>query len=336
MINEKNFLQSDEWRKFQESVGRKTFNISSENFSASIIEHSLPIVGRYFYVPRGPIISDQETVNSEQSKKLIDLAEENKIGWIRIEPEDEEVLKIIKKNIKNKIVKAPHDMQPRETLIMDISKSEEELLKEMKSKTRYNIKLAEKKGIKVFSNCHPELVSGSSLNSEIPKQVRHDNNLYIEEFLRLTKIMAERQGIVTHSDEYYRKMFEIIPSDIIKIYVAKYENAVIAANIVVFYGDTAYYLHGASDDKYKNLMAPHLLQWKQIQDARKAGCIRYDFCGVKVNNKKGRSWEGVTRFKRGFSPATLPVEFPGSYDIIVSPVRYGLYRVLQFIKSFIS
>ncbi|MFZ2975939.1 MAG: peptidoglycan bridge formation glycyltransferase FemA/FemB family protein [Candidatus Moraniibacteriota bacterium] len=348
----KNLLQSKEWRKFQEAVGRKTFEITSSAlrapspykgegdfcFSASMIEHELPIVGKYFYIPRGPIIScsmKHEACN-KKIQELINLAKKEKAGWIRIEPENEKVLAIIKKTVKNKIIKAPHDMQPKETLIMDISKSEEEILAGMKSKTRYNIKLAEKKGIKIFNNCHPELVSGSSLSSEMPKQVRHDKDFYIEEFLRLTKIMSERQGIKTHGDEYYRKMFEIIPSDILKLYVAEYDGKIIAANIVIFYEDTAYYLHGASDDKYKNLMAPHLLQWKQIQDARKVGCLKYDFCGVKVNDKKGRSWEGITRFKLGFSPKTKPVEFPGSYDIVISPVRYWVYRTLQFLKSFIK
>lgn len=323
---QKNFLQSKEWRKFQEAVGRKTLNISDENFSASIIEHSLPIVGKYFYVPKGPIFNFQFSISNEfsnlndqiskQIQELIDLAKREKAGWIRVEPVDSRILEVIGRY--SRIKKAPHDMQPRETLIMDISKSEEELLAGMKSKTRYNIKLAEKKGVSVIN----EQESGNKKN--------------IEEFLRLTKIMSERQGIVTHDENYYRKMFEIISESIIKLYVAEYENKIIAANIVIYYGDTAYYLHGASDDKYKNLMAPHFLQWRQIQDARKAGCVKYDFCGVKVNEKKGRSWEGITRFKLGFSPNTKPVEFPGSYDIIISPVRYWGYRIIQKIKSFIG
>lgn len=317
-ISNKNFLQSKEWRKFQEAVGREIYFIDFENFHASIIEHNLPVVGRYFYVPKGPVISNQETVDKEQLEKIINLAKEKRAGWIRIEPENNEVLNLIKNNTKNNVVKAPHDMQPRETLIMDISKSEEEILAGMKSKTRYNIKLAQKKGISVISD----------------QGIR--NNKYLEEFLRLTKIMSERQGIVTHDKNYYRKMFEVISGDKLKLYVAEYQDKIIAANIVVHYGDTAYYLHGASDDKYKNLMAPHLMQWRQIQDARKAGCVRYDFCGVKVRNKNGKSWEGITRFKLGFSPNTHPVEFPGSYDIVVNPVRYWVYRLIQKLKSFIK
>lgn len=344
---ENNFLQSKEWRKFQEAVGRKTFEITSPQpspckgegvieFSASIVEHELPIVGKYFYVPRGPIIScsmKHETCN-KKIQELIDLAKKEKAGWIRIEPIDSRILDLIGKNLR--VVKAPHEMQPKETLIIDISKNEEEILAGMKSKTRYNIKLAQKKGVLVFNSCHPELVSGSDLNSEMPKQVRHDKDFYIKEFLRLNRMMSERQGIVTHEESYYRKMFEVLPESMIKLYVAEYDNQIIAANIVIFYGDTAYYLHGASDDKYKNVMAPHLLQWCQIQDARKAGCKKYDFCGVKVNNKKGRSWEGITKFKLGFSPNTAPIEFPGCYDIIVSPIRYKAYRIIQKVKSFIK
>ncbi|MFH0968893.1 MAG: peptidoglycan bridge formation glycyltransferase FemA/FemB family protein [Patescibacteria group bacterium] len=152
------FLQSEEWRKFQEATGKRTYCITGEDISAGVIEHKLPLVGRYFYMPRGPIFSEQESVNSEQCfKELIKLAEENKVGWIRVDIKDEKILELIKKSLSaiggfrgGKIRKAPHDMQPREIFVIDITKPEEELLSEMKSKTRYNINLAQKKGVKVF------------------------------------------------------------------------------------------------------------------------------------------------------------------------------------------
>ncbi|KKP77665.1 MAG: hypothetical protein A2271_01795 [Candidatus Moranbacteria bacterium RIFOXYA12_FULL_35_19] len=378
MENKKDFLQSNEWRKFQEAVGRKTFCVTSPpaslagrqsspykgegvvEFSASIIEHKLPIVGKYFYIPRGPVFCHPKFISGSKKEilkqvqhdiqELIKLAKKEKAGWIRIEPENEEILEEIKKwtsNVHNghlmSIAHAPHDMQPKETLIMDISKSEEEILAGMKSKTRYNIKLAEKKGISLrITNLY-----------ECTNNKKND----VEEFLRLTKIMSERQGIVTHDENYYRKMLEIIPKDIIKLYVAEYENPastreddrsstrggkIIAANIILFYGDTATYLHGASDDKYKNLMAPYLLQWRQIQDAKKAGCEKYDFGGISTNYESSTNvritnkWKGITRFKLGFSPSTKPVEFPGSYDIVISPVKYWVYRIIQKVKSCIG
>ena len=191
----------------------------------------------------------------------------------------------------------------------------------MKSKTRYNIKLAEKKEVRI--------------------KKREVSGEYVEDFLRLSKIMAERQGIVTHNESYYRKMFEVIPSEIIKLYIAEYENKIIAANIIIFYGDMTTYLHGASDDKYKNLMAPYLLQWQAIKDAKAVGCAKYDFGGVKIRSKnkearsKKNSWEGITRFKLGFSPNTETVEYPGCYDIIINQKKYWLYRTIQKIKSFL-
>src|ERR1035437_8851515 len=113
-VQNTNFLQSAEWRKFQESVGRKTFFVENANFSASLIEHALPIVGKYFYCPRGPIvrITNQESRIMNEIQKLITLAKKEGAGWIRIDPENEETIEIIKNSIDYKIHKAPHDMQP--------------------------------------------------------------------------------------------------------------------------------------------------------------------------------------------------------------------------------
>ncbi len=330
------FLQSSYWQKFQERVGRKTHDISASDENgelvawANIIEHTLPIVGKYFYVPRGPIIIQNSKFKIQNYKakfksfldNLIKLADENSISWVRIEPASDEMLKFLRSNLKNiKIKKSAVDMQPREILMLDISGSEEKILGEMKQKTRYNIRLAEKKGVKIF-------VSGEEK--------------YIREFLRLIKITAKRDKITTHPDDYYRKMLEVIPSDILKLYVAEYEGKIIAANLVVFFGKTATYLHGASDNEHRNVMAPYLLQWQAIQDAKYAGCEKYDLGGVKkphpnplLIKERGNSWAGITKFKTGFVPNTKPVQFPGCYDIVLNPAKYNLYRILQKIKRII-
>ena len=379
-----NFLQSQEWREFQESVGRKTFFVESEDscpsassadksadrFSASLIEHDLPIVGKYFYIPRGPLAeisndkfqisppkADQpgagnEIQNSNDKIKngmqeIIELARKENVGWVRIDPANEEILKNIKNSTDYKIRKAPHDMQPKEIFVMDISKPEEELLSDMSQKTRYNIRLAEKKGVSVQTISNDKF----PMTNQVP--MSNDKNYCIEEFLRLTKEMAERQGIKAHPEEYYRKMIEILPAEMLKIYVAEYENKIISANLMLFFNDTAIYLHGASGNEHRNLMAPHLLQWQAILDAKNAGYTFYDFGGVKseitnsklqipnkIQNSKFKiqnssNWQGITKFKLGFSLNTKPMEFPGSYDIIIDRNRYFLYRILQKIKSFL-
>ena len=152
---------------------------------------------------------------------------------------------------------------------------------------------------------------------------------YVEEFLKLTKETAKRNGITSHPEEYYRKMIESLPESMFKIYVAEYDEKIIAANLMLFFDDTATYLHGASGNEYRNLMAPYLLQWQAILDAKNDGYKFYDLGGIKTSG----GWQGITKFKLGFSPETKPMEFPGSYDIIIDRNKYLLYRVLQKIKS---
>ena len=337
------------WRKFQESTGRRTFFVSSPSpliplpkgegeieFQASIVEHKLPIVGKYFYIPRGPIIREQESVNKEQYfGKIINLAKENNIGWIRIDPENSFMLDIIRSNWR--VFKSPHDMQPRENFVMDISKTEEELLAGMKEKTRYNIKLAQKRGVvaKIITN------NQETINKQISNSNGQNFKKYASEFIELIKITSERKGIKSHPESYYQKMLETIPAENLKLYLAEYQNKIIAGILVIYFGKTATYLHGASSDEFRNVMAPYLLQWQAIQNAKKEGMTEYDFGGISTNYELNtnirttNSWAGITKFKTGFSPETNPTEFPGSYDIVINPFKYALYRALQKIKSLI-
>ena len=316
------FLQSDIWRKFQESSGRKTFNVSDNNFWANIVEHELPIVGKYLYIPRGPVIDthNPQPTTHNLLNEIIKLAKKNNIGWVRFDANNEDILRELKHQMSQyKIKKAPHEMQPKELFIIDIAKSEAEILSEMKPKTRYNIKIAQRHNVKIAVCDKHQIVCDRA----------------IDEFVRLVKITAKRDQITPHPDEYYRKMFETIPSENIKLYIAEYDGKIVAANINIFFGKTATYLHGASGHNYKNIMAPYLLQWQAMLHAKEAGCVKYDLGGVMTNNQQPttHSWTGITRFKTGFSANMEPIKFPGSYDIVINPFRYNLYRILQRIKA---
>lgn len=361
------FLQSEYWRKFQESAGRKTFHIEREGFWANIVEHELPFVGNYFYMPRGPVLEFPISLPSADPpwadnfqfpifSEIIKLAKENNIGWIRFDPLDNNILELVKKYSEYKVVKAPHDMQPREIFVIDISASVENILARMKPKTRYNIRVAQKKGIKITTS---------------------RNKKCIDAFCDLMETTAQRDGIVSHPKTYYQKMIAAMPEDVLKLYCAEYQGKIIAANLVSFFGGTATYLHGASGNENRNVMAPYLLQWQAMMDAKEAGCGRYDFGGTSIGRKKKEesppasprsstsvaslkipwetlrvgsvqrsealragskqsNWEGITRFKTGFSPLTEPVEFLGSYDVALNPGKYYLYRVGQYIKELAS
>lgn len=307
MGEKKEFLQSEDWLHFQEAAGKEVVPFSGDDFSGNGIVHVLPFVGRYLYIPRGP-----RTGSEKAFEELITLAKERNAKWIRIEPE-KEILEAIKNSTSYTVVKAPHDMQPREIFKIDISLSEDALFQAMKSKTRYNIRLAEKYGVKVFETREQK---------------------YIEAFLDLITATSGRKGITSHPRGYYETFFSVLPEDVCRLFIAEYEGQVLAANLVIFYGDTVMYLHGGSSDLHREVMAPHLLQWEQIKVARSLGFAYYDFGGVKTAAESS-SWAGITNFKRGFSPKTEPTIYPGTYDIVLAPFSYTLYRMLQKLKSYL-
>lgn len=314
------FLQSDVWKNFQSSFGVKNYNVSSEKFWANILEYKLPIVGNYLYIPRGPVLEYgiNEIELSSNLEELLKIAKENKIGWIRIDCNDDKIENILK-NKSIKIVKAPHDMQPKQVFIINLVKSEEEILAQMKPKTRYNIKLAIKKGVKI------EIIK--DLNKETEK---------VDEFLDLIQRTGDRKGVNFYPKNYYKKMLENISGNNLTLYVASYRGRVIAGALLVLYEKVAIYLHGASSDNNRDVMAPHLLQWQMIVDAKDRGALKYDFGGVSIGDtdkEREKKWQGVTRFKQGFSKDARPVEFSGSYDIILNPAKYWIYRFIQKIKE---
>ena len=191
----------------------------------------------------------------------------------------------------------------------------------MKSKVRYNIRLAEKKGVRIIAS---------------------RDRKYQEVFFSLIEATAKRQGILAHPKSYYEKMFATLPEEELSLYVAEYEGEAIAANIVLFSGDTATYLHGGTSDHHRETMAPFLLQWEQIKEAKRRGCSWYDFGGVNTqqttDNKQQitNAWAGITRFKTGFAPGTETTLYPGCYDIIINAGKYRLYDRLRSLQRGVS
>jgi lipid II:glycine glycyltransferase (peptidoglycan interpeptide bridge formation enzyme) len=281
---EKSFLQSPDWLGFQKFLGRKVWNVDGIN----IIEHNLPFGKSYFYSPRcgGNFLSEQFL------NKVKEIAKQGNVIFLKVESQE-------KIDLKDSRFKKSNNIQPTKTIILDITKSEQELLNQMHYKTRYNIQLARKRGVEIRN----------------PKsEIRN-----FEEFWRLMQETTRRDGFRPHPKEYYRKMLEI-PG--IELFVAEFQNKIIAANIVVFWEKTVIYLHGASDYEHRNLMAPHLLQWEQIQEAKKHGCLEYDFWGIDENK-----WPGVTRFKKGFGGKEI--EYPGAYDLVFQPTWYSIYKIAR-------
>lgn len=298
-------LQSREWQAFQESNSRTALR---SNESLALVE-TLPVVGRYLYTPRFP------SENSKIVKEAwLALAHTQKAGWIRVEPETETVLQHLRQIFGTKYVQsAPHDVQPREILVMDIQATNDELLAQMKPKTRYNIRLSEKHGVTVrFSRTQDDM----------------------ERFIELVYATTERKTIRPHPKQYYRNFFQAFSGEQCCLAIAEHQGTMLAANLLIFFEGMAYYLHGGSSSEGRHLMAPFLLQWRSIEEAKQRGMTHYNFGGVNTRVGQKNSWAGITRFKQGFTPSTLPITFPGTYDIMVAPFRYLTYRILQKIQKF--
>ncbi|HCJ45409.1 MAG: peptidoglycan bridge formation glycyltransferase FemA/FemB family protein [Candidatus Moranbacteria bacterium] len=318
MFDSKEFLQSEEWFSFQEAVGKKASLISLEQMLARGVIEKVSLVGNYLYIPKGPIFSLEEASDEsvqKQLQKIIKEAQEKKVKWIRIEPENENTLHSLQKNFSGKVVKAPRDIQPRELFVIDITKTKEDILADMKPKTRYNIRLAEKRGVKIFTTREEK---------------------YKQAFYDLVEKTADRKEINPHSKTYYENFFAIFPETLCQLFVAEYEGIILAANICIFFRGRAIYLHGGSSDISRDVMAPYLLQWKQIEYAKDHGCTEYDFGGVHVvsSSEGTNDWGGITRFKTGFSPRTNPRLFPGTYDMILDPMMYSFYKTLRLLRTF--
>ena len=296
------FLQSFEWGEFQKSFGRKIWRLG--NFqgdklesTALIIKQDLSIGKSYLYCPRGPIFSQESTTSKELFEEILKIAKEKRAIFLRIEPPRECKIPDAKYQMQN-----TRSIQPRQTILLDFTKEESELLQKMHPKTRYNIRLAERHGVSV------EKVDLSEENFEM--------------FWKLLVDTSKRDKFSTHPKKYYKKMIETLGGSEndahIALFVAKYKGKPLAAELVMFFGETATYLHGASSEEEHGVMAPYAIHWEIIKEVKKMGYKYYDFWGI--DEKK---WPGVTRFKRGFGGEEI--SYPETFDLPVQKLWYKIY-----------
>jgi lipid II:glycine glycyltransferase (peptidoglycan interpeptide bridge formation enzyme) len=228
-------------------------------------------------------------------------------------------------------VRAAADVQPPDTVLVDLTAEEEAILGDMKPKWRYNVGLAEKKGVEVRLAC-------SSKNSaEEPGALRNE----LEKYYSIYKETADRDGILIHGLNYYRALFEEAaqsaksaqsaqPGADVRLYMASHEGEDLAGIVTLFRGSEAVYLYGASANHKRNLMAPNALQWRAMRDAKAAGCGVYDLFGISPTSPDEdptHPMAGLYRFKTGFGGRI--VHRPGSWDYPYRPLVKALYSAAE-------
>ncbi len=283
------FLHSWGWGEFQSSVGRKVERVAGVGWAAQLITMPLPLKMSYLYCPKGPI-GDAERAMFE----LIEYARAQRAVFLRVEPCE---------YVAHAVESSP--IQPSDTLITDLTKAEEALLAAMHEKTRYNVRLAERKGVEVTMHAAFDRV------------------------WPLFETTAHRGDFRVHPASYYYELLKTNPSVICA--EAMFAGEAIATAIAIDFEGTRTYLHGASGDRHRNVMAPFFLHWALMKDAKAKGLKAYDWWGIApVDAPADHSWSGITRFKLGFDGTRVSV--PGTFDVPVSSIGYQVYRLGRMIR----
>lgn len=291
------------------------------------IEYSLIGELNYWYAPYGPVVKD----SSQDFLKQFEIAIRSKASastvFIRLDftrlpspagSANGWQAPSIETNVFTKVSKISGSgsyYQPRYEWYTDISKSDEEILMAMHQKTRYSVRLAEKKGVLT------EIVSGGSINTHLP------------EFIKLMQETAKRNNFTLHDDMYYQAFFdEVARRNNGFLILAKHQGGLLAAHLVVIDGHVAHYVFGGTADTKKDLCAPHLSHFQSMLEAKKRGAIIYNFGGISELGSAPH-WESITAFKKRFGGY---VHAHGQYlDVVLKPFWYHLYNLRKFIKKFI-
>ena len=308
-------LQAWEWGEFRAATGVRVVRAEGMQITIHPIPHTPWTVG---YYPKG------NEPSYEQVEILKKVASENKCIFIKCEPKVE--VKGESDKLKAKLTEMGfvpgRPLFTKYNFVLDVSKSEEELLSSFKQKTRYNIKVAQKRGVNVELS---------------------DEAADFERYLELSKETTERQGFYAHSSKYHQLMWETlgksenrnqkIETDKLTAHllIARYQGQVITTWVLFRFKDTLYYPYGASTREHREVMANNLVMWEAIKIAKKWGCNTLDMWGaLGPEPDKNDPWYGFHTFKSGYG--ARHVEYIGTWDYVANLLLYRLYTVFDKIR----
>src|SRR3989339_246448 len=304
-------FQSPEWEEFKLATSwQKSYRVDG----VLILQKNLPMKRTMLYSPMANGSVKLKVKSEKYMRDIKKIAEENNSIFYRLEINaavprhsresgnpDDGILNRVQNDdtgggaydlrlMTYGFKKAVMGIQPDQTRIIDLTKSEGEILAQMKQKGRYNIKVAQKHGVTVKKT---------------------DD---IDAFYKLYKEMSQRQKISFRENHYFKELFDILSrKKYIGVFIASVGNKDLAGAVVTHFDDTATYLFGGSSDEMKNAMAPYLLHWEIIKNAKANGYKKYDLFGVSPEGVANHKWAGVTAFKEKFGGEY--VKLMGSWDL---------------------
>jgi lipid II:glycine glycyltransferase (peptidoglycan interpeptide bridge formation enzyme) len=336
----RSLLQSRFWAEFRRRLGwePRAFRVEAggRGLGLLVLVRPLPLRQRLAYVPHGPETPGPELENGPFLAALAAALRPHLKGCLFLrydlpwagEREGEEAASgACEAGLRAAgLRKAPMDIQPPDTVILDLGYEEESLLAAMKAKTRYNIGLAAKKGVRVEEGGAADLPA----------------------WYELYRQTARRDRIALHDYEYYRRQFELAQGGAgagprsgagsnagaapeLKLLLARHEGDLLAGILVAVHGRAATYLYGASSDAKRNLMPAYALQWEAIRLARRRGCLTYDLFGIPPSADPSHPMYGLYRFKTGFGGRM--VHRPGCWDFAYRRAGYAAYAAAELARA---
>lgn len=283
-----------------------------------------PLVpGSLMYCPKGPWLPwDEEAAVRSFFSGVVEAAKREGAHTVKIEPEVPESQTRVKKLLSELgFRKFRWDLHGKTTMVVDLSPSEEEILAGMKSKTRYNIRLAARKGVRVVEDNSPGA---------------------LDLFWRMYEETAKRNGFWHRPREYYFAVWRALyEAGRVHLFFAEHEGDRLAGSLIHTFGRKYWYIAGASTNEKRNLMPPYLLQWEVMRWARERGITHYDMLGVPSPDElhEDHPWYGIYKFKIGFGGESS--SYLGCLDLPVERLRARLwdkveptyYRLYQRIKG---
>jgi lipid II:glycine glycyltransferase (peptidoglycan interpeptide bridge formation enzyme) len=314
------FLQSYEWGELKSGTGWLPLRLLVTKdgvpvAAISLLKRVLPFFNRsILYAPRGPVIGKECDQAGEDFfwREVIKLGKQHGAILLKIDPDIHEPNEAALEWLAEIGFRpAGGDdgfggVQPRYVFRMDITPSEEDLMAGMASKTRYNVRLASRKGVKVRAG---------------------ENKDDLRIFYDILKETAERDRFLVRDFSYFDSMYDLfVEGGTARLFLAEYKEEIIAATLAFYCGDRAWYLYGASSNKRRNVMPNYLLQWEMIKWAKSMQCSVYDMRGVPPTEDPDDPLSGLYRFKKGFGGEFT--EFIAEHDLCLSPVWYFLWKKL--------
>jgi lipid II:glycine glycyltransferase (peptidoglycan interpeptide bridge formation enzyme) len=313
-VEKLHILQTFEWGELKSEFGWTSYRFGTNGLVFQILMRKLPFGLKIAYIPKGIINTENDVL-----WKLIDeFCISKKAIFLKYE-QDSFIGALDHNRVDRKFIESK-PIQPKSTIEIDLKGSESDWLERMKQKTRYNIKLAIKKGI----------------------QIEETDD--ISTFYQLMLDTSKRDNFGVHSKKYYQLVFDLFsPSNKVALLIAKYEQTPLAGLMIFRSGDRSWYFYGASNNLERNRMPTYLLQFEAMKWAKSQGCTSYDLWGIPddeveilerdFNSRSDGLW-GVYRFKRGFG-GVIKRASP-AYDRVYNPFLYKMINTFQKIRGDLS